>query len=102
MGNETIAYLIKQLLNKVFIIVSAVAFIIMIRLYLFTDYAAVVNDAGIVRGGSQRIVKQVLAGADAAQLIEKNEGILSMPATAKQYSAKQVLDEYFQKRHFKD
>ncbi|MBQ7496559.1 MAG: methyl-accepting chemotaxis protein, partial [Selenomonas sp.] len=76
MGNETIAYLIKQLLNKVFIIVSAVAFIIMISLYLFTDYAAVVNDAGIVRGGSQRIVKQVLAGADAAQLIEKNEGIL--------------------------
>ncbi len=34
-------------------------------------------------------------------VIEKNEGILSMPATAKQYSAKQVLDEYFQKRHFK-
>ena len=76
MGNETIAYLIKQLLNKVFIIVSAVAFIIMISLYLFTDYAAVVNDAGIVRGGSQRIVKQVMAGTDAAQLIEKNEGIL--------------------------
>lgn len=34
-------------------------------------------------------------------VIEKGEGILSMPATAKQYSAKQVLDEYFQKRHFK-
>ena len=34
-------------------------------------------------------------------VIEKSEGILSMPATAKQYSAKQVLDEYFQKRHFK-
>lgn len=34
-------------------------------------------------------------------VIEKSEGILSMPATAKQYSAKQVLDEYFLKRHFK-
>lgn len=34
-------------------------------------------------------------------VIEKSEGILSMPATAKQYSAKQVLDEYFEKRHFK-
>ena len=34
-------------------------------------------------------------------VIEKAVGILSMPATAKQYSAKQVLDEYFAKRHFK-
>ena len=34
-------------------------------------------------------------------VIEKSVGILSMPATAKQYSAKQVLDEYFEKRHFK-
>ena len=34
-------------------------------------------------------------------VIEKAEGILSMPATAKQYSAKQVLDEYFERRHFK-
>ena len=34
-------------------------------------------------------------------VIEKAEGILSMPATAKQYSVKHVLDEYFEKRHFK-
>ncbi len=34
-------------------------------------------------------------------VIEKAPGILSMPATAKQFSAKQVLDEYFTKRHFK-
>ena len=34
-------------------------------------------------------------------VIEKAVGILSMPATAKQYSVKQVLDEYFEKRHFK-
>lgn len=34
-------------------------------------------------------------------VIEKNEGILSMAATAKQYCVKTVLDEYFRKRHFK-
>ena len=34
-------------------------------------------------------------------VIEKNEGILSVPATAKQFSVKQVLDEYFQRRHYK-
>ena len=34
-------------------------------------------------------------------VVEKQPGILSMPATAKQYSVKQVLDEYFAKRHFK-
>lgn len=34
-------------------------------------------------------------------VVEKNEGILSMPSTAKQYSVKKVLDEYFEKRHFK-
>jgi len=34
-------------------------------------------------------------------VIEKREGILSMPATAKQYSVKDVLNEYFTKRHFK-
>ncbi len=34
-------------------------------------------------------------------VIEKAEGILSMAATAKQFCVKTVLDEYFQKRHFK-
>jgi len=34
-------------------------------------------------------------------VIEKQEGILSMAATAKQYCVKTVLDEYFEKRHFK-
>jgi 23S rRNA pseudouridine1911/1915/1917 synthase len=34
-------------------------------------------------------------------VIEKNSGILSMAATAKQYSIKNILDEYFAKRHFK-
>lgn len=47
-----------------------------------------------------RYVKIVYEDKDLV-VIEKSEGILSMPATAKQYSVKQVLDEYFQKRHFK-
>ena len=34
-------------------------------------------------------------------VIEKNSGILSMAATAKQYSIKNILDEYFAKRHVK-
>ena len=47
-----------------------------------------------------RYVKIVYEDKDII-VIEKAEGILSMPATAKQYSVKQVLDEYFEKRHFK-
>lgn len=34
-------------------------------------------------------------------VIEKSAGILSMAATAKQYSIKNILDEYFVKRYFK-
>lgn len=34
-------------------------------------------------------------------VIEKNLGILSMSATPKQYSVKNVLDEYFMRRHFR-
>ncbi len=34
-------------------------------------------------------------------VIEKTEGILSMAATAKQFCVKTILDEYFEKRHFK-
>lgn len=34
-------------------------------------------------------------------IIEKAPGILSMAATAKQFCVKTILDEYFQRRHFK-
>ena len=34
-------------------------------------------------------------------VIEKSEGILSMASSAKQYCVKTVLDEYFERRHFK-
>lgn len=47
-----------------------------------------------------RYVKIVYEDKDIV-VIEKAEGILSMAATGKQYCVKTVLDEYFQRRHFK-
>lgn len=73
---STIAFLIRQLLTKVFQLVAVMVVVVMVSLYLFTSYTAVVNEAGIVRGGSQRVIKQVLAGADSTQATEKVEGIL--------------------------
>ncbi|MBQ7630036.1 MAG: methyl-accepting chemotaxis protein [Selenomonadaceae bacterium] len=72
----TIAFLIKGLLSKVFKLVAVMVVVMIVSLYLFSSYTAVVNEAGIVRGGSQRVVKQVLAGADATQATEKVEGLL--------------------------
>lgn len=74
---QTIAYLIKQLLRRVLLVVVAVVAIVGVSLYMFASYVAVVNDAGVVRGGSQRIVKQVLAGADASKTTATIEGLLS-------------------------
>jgi len=48
----------------VFTLILVVVVLIAVSLVLFTRYTAVVNSAGIVRGGSQRVVKLVLAGAD--------------------------------------
>ncbi|MBQ6975795.1 MAG: methyl-accepting chemotaxis protein, partial [Selenomonadaceae bacterium] len=72
----TIAFLIKGLLTRVFKLVAVIVVVMIVSLYLFSSYTAVVNEAGIVRGGSQRVVKQVLAGADASQATEKVEGLL--------------------------
>ena len=47
-----------------------------------------------------RFVKVVYEDKDLI-VIEKNIGILSMAATAKQFCVKDILDEYFKKRHFK-
>lgn len=76
MAEGSIALLIQQLLSRVFKIVAAVVVVLMVSLYLFSSYAAVVNQAGIVRGGSQRVVKLVLAGADASQVISNVEGVM--------------------------
>ena len=73
---ETIAYLIQRLLAQVFAIVMGVVVVVAVSLYLFTSYVAVVNDAGVVRGGSQRVVKQVLAGSDASDTTQRVESIL--------------------------
>ena len=76
-GQETIAGVIQLHLRRIFLMVAAVVAIVGFSLYLFTSYVALVNDAGVVRGGSQRIVKQVLAGADASKTTAKIEGLLS-------------------------
>ncbi|SDP66758.1 methyl-accepting chemotaxis protein [Selenomonas ruminantium] len=77
MNQETIAGVIRKLLQQVFMMVVGVVAIVGVSLYLFTSYVALVNDAGVVRGGSQRIVKQVLAGADASKTTAKIEGLLA-------------------------
>lgn len=60
----TIAETIGRTLRKGFILILGVVVLIAVSLFLFTRYTAVVNSAGIVRGGSQRVIKQVIAGAD--------------------------------------
>jgi len=75
-GSGTIAQLFKQRLERVSVIIVAVVLVVAGSLYLFTSYTGVVNDAGIVRGGSQRAVKQVLAGADETKTIAAVEGKL--------------------------
>ena len=60
----TIAASIKQSLQKVFFLIFAVAVLIAVSLTMFSRYTGVVNSAGIVRGGSQRVIKQVIARAD--------------------------------------
>ena len=55
------------------------------------------------KGGTQlqnRYVNIVYEDMDLI-VVEKAVGILSMAATAKQYSVKEVLDDYFARRHFK-
>ena len=72
----TIAGLIQVLLRQVLVIVVFVVAIVAGSLYLFTSYTAVVNEAGTVRGGSQRIVKQELAGADTSQTVSRVDAVL--------------------------
>lgn len=73
---STIAFLIRQLLTQIFTVVAGMVVIVMVSLFLVSSYASVVNEAGIVRGGSQRVVKQVLAGADASKATERVESLL--------------------------
>lgn len=77
MNERTIAFFIRQLLGRVLKVVAGMVVVVMVSLYLFSSYTAVVNQAGIVRGGSQRIVKQVLAGADSSKVMANVEGLLN-------------------------
>lgn len=63
-NKQSISYTIKNTIQRVSILFAVVLLFIACVLYLFTRYTSVVNNAGIVRGGSQRVVKLVLAGSD--------------------------------------
>ena len=74
-SGNTIAKTINRTLWNGFSLIVAVVILIAGSLFVFTKYTAVVNSAGIVRGGSQRVVKLVLAGADesaAVGVVETN------------------------------
>ncbi len=84
MGNEskkisemTIAETIRRTLLKGFMLIVGVVILIAVSLFSFTKYTAVVNSAGIVRGGSQRVIKQVIAGADESAALTAVEANLS-------------------------
>ena len=56
-------------MKQVFFLILIVVLLFAGSLYLFTRYTGVVNSAGIVRGGSQRVIKQVIAGADETKAV---------------------------------
>ncbi len=75
-NNLTIAEIIGNTLRKTSILIIGVVALIAVSLFLFTRYTAVVNSAGIVRGGSQRVIKQVIAGADESKALSTVEATL--------------------------
>lgn len=75
-NNMTIAEIIQRTLQKISILIIGVVLLIAGSLFLFTRYTAVVNSAGIVRGGSQRVIKQVIAGADESKALATVESTL--------------------------
>ena len=75
-NNITIAEIIGKTLKKISFLIIGVVVLIAASLFLFTKYTAVVNSAGIVRGGSQRVIKQVIAGADESKALATVESTL--------------------------
>jgi len=73
---QKISELIKQLLNRIIWFVVAVVLIVAACLFLFTKCAEVVNQAGIVRGGSQRAIKLELGGQSPDKVVTSVENIL--------------------------
>ncbi len=76
-NDTTIAETIRRTLRTAFMLILGVVILIAVSLFLFTRYTAVVNSAGIVRGGSQRVIKQVIAGADESTALATVESTLS-------------------------
>ena len=99
--NMTIAKTINRTLGKVFLLIFGVVVLIAVSLYLFTQYTAVVNSAGIVRGGSQRVIKQVIAGADeskALNVVDTNLATIEKQMTIGKFpESRDVVEEYWNK-----
>ncbi len=77
-GNDgMLSTFIHSRLRAISFLVGGACVVIAFSLYLFVSYAGVVNDAGVVRGGSQRVVKQVFAGEEATKTITAVEGKLT-------------------------
>ncbi len=76
-ANVTIASMIQTTLQKIFLLILGVVILIAISLFLFTKYTGVVNSAGIVRGGSQRVIKLVIAGEDESAALNVVETTLT-------------------------
>ena len=76
-AGRTIAEIIGNTLKKGYSLIVLVVILIAGSLFMFTKYTAVVNSAGIVRGGSQRVVKLVIAGADESAAVSVVEANLS-------------------------
>ena len=68
---------------------------------MFTQYTAVVNSAGIVRGGSQRVIKQVIAGADetkAVGVVDTNLATIEKQMTIGKFpDSRDEVEEYWNK-----
>ena len=99
--NMTIAKTIGGTLVKVFLLIFGVVVLIAGSLYLFTQYTAVVNSAGIVRGGSQRVIKQVIAGADetkAVGVVDTNLATIEKQMTIGKFpDSRDEVEEYWNK-----
>ena len=99
--NMTIAKTISFTLAKVFLLIFGVVVLIAGSLYLFTQYTAVVNSAGIVRGGSQRVIKQVIAGADeskALSLVDSTLATIEKQMTLGNFpDSRDAVEEYWNK-----
>lgn len=102
---KMISSLIKKLLSRVGIMIITVVILVIISLFVFTKCTAVVNQAGIVRGGSQRAVKQELAGQSGEKAMSSVEaiinglqhgdselGLIVIPVSGFQNSVKDVAD----------